>query len=215
LDCSSVDSTPLQVECGWAFSSVLTKTGDVFVFWPFKEEMLTRIAEKNAQFDRAGGKKVTVSGSDDVIPCVTWDLQMNPIRLPALPHLPELSDTGEAGDSDENIVLIQIAALDNNLVGLTNKGHVLKYSNLIDEASVVRGKWEYVRFSFWKFGPTNQFAINSCQTSARSKGCDTIQPSIPQKVRLWTTALIHLRRCKSRTSVLARLGSLNALFMLF
>jgi SCF-associated factor 1 len=125
---------------------VLTKAGDVFVFWPFKEDMLTRIAEKNAQFDREGGEKVTVAGSEDVIPCVTWDLQMNPIRLPALPPLPELSEDGEAGQSVEDIILIQIAALDNNLVGLTNNGHVLKYSNLVDESSVAGGKWEYVRF---------------------------------------------------------------------
>lgn len=105
--------------------------------------MLTQIAAKNAQFDREGGKKVKVAGSEDVIPCVTWDLHMDPIRLPNLPPLPEL---GEANESDENIVLTQIAALDNNLVGLTNKGHVLKYGNLVDETSAAGGQWEYVRF---------------------------------------------------------------------
>jgi SCF-associated factor 1 len=131
------------VECGWAFSSVLTKTGDVFVFWPFKGDMLRRIAETNETFDNEGDKKVTITGSEYVIPCVTWDLQMDPVRLPALPPLPELH-ANEVDESDEDVILIQIAALDNNLIGLTNKGHVLKHDNLVDEASVLRGHWEYV-----------------------------------------------------------------------
>jgi SCF-associated factor 1 len=144
LDCSSPDSTPLQVECGWAYTSILTKSGDIFVFWPFGDDMLTRITEKNAEFDRQGDKKVKV-GSEDVIPCITWDLQMDPVRLSSLPPLPELHNADGSEQTDEDIKLIQIAALDNNLIALTNKGHVLKHGNLSNKTDVRRGQWEYVR----------------------------------------------------------------------
>jgi SCF-associated factor 1 len=40
--------------------------------------------------------------------------------------------------------LIQIAAFDNNVVGLTNQGHVLKYGSLHSEVEVPNGRWEYV-----------------------------------------------------------------------
>ena len=35
LDCSFPETTPVQIECGWAFSTVLTKPGDVYAWWPF------------------------------------------------------------------------------------------------------------------------------------------------------------------------------------
>jgi len=40
--------------------------------------------------------------------------------------------------------LIKIAAFDNNLIGLTNEGHVLKFDSLSNEASSARGQWTYL-----------------------------------------------------------------------
>ena len=143
LDCSSPESTPLQIECGWAFSSILTKSGDVLIFWPFGGEMQVRIAAKNEEMDREGDKKAEVD-SEDFIPCVTWDLHMNPTRLPPLPQLPKLPEANKSEEPDSSVHLIQIAALDNNVVGLTDKGHVLKYHGLESETTALSGRWEYV-----------------------------------------------------------------------
>ena len=81
--------------------------------------------------------------NNHVIPCVTWGLDVVPTRLPAIPSLPELLDNGVEKGSDP-IVLIQIAAFENNVVGLTNQGHVLKYGSLHSEFGVPLGRWEYV-----------------------------------------------------------------------
>jgi SCF-associated factor 1 len=75
---------------------------------------------------------------DNVIPCSTWSLQMDPIMLPSLPSLPTLMEI------KDEIRLIKIAGFDNNLIGLTNQGHVLKFDSLRDEQSSSRGQWTYV-----------------------------------------------------------------------
>ena len=142
---NSPDSTPVQIECGWGFSSVLTKSGDVFVWWPFSGEMYNRIVRKNEGMDQGGDKKA-IASTDGVIPCATWDLEADPVRLPQLPPLPELLNTGNSENQDAATRLIQIAAFDAHLVGLTNKGHVLKFGALSNETTVSLGHWEYVSF---------------------------------------------------------------------
>ena len=84
------------MECGWHFSSILTKTGDVFVWFTNDGDMKTRITDKMREMDSAGDKKAHPT-EDGYIPCVTWDLELDPIRLPPLPALPELPDTGDSG----------------------------------------------------------------------------------------------------------------------
>jgi SCF-associated factor 1 len=93
--------------------------------------------------DQEGNQKARLS-DDGVIPCVTWNLQKDPVRLPAIPHLPELRNTGDSGRSDEETQLIQIAGGDQFIIGLTNKGHVLKFAELDDEITTSHGRWEYV-----------------------------------------------------------------------
>jgi SCF-associated factor 1 len=93
--------------------------------------------------DEEGNKRAHESGG--VVACVPWDLEMDPTRLPALPPLPDLANTGESQEDREPTQLIQIAGLDNCLVGLTNRGHVLKIDELRDDNSASRGHWEYVR----------------------------------------------------------------------
>ncbi|KAG6891190.1 hypothetical protein C0995_008442 [Termitomyces sp. Mi166 len=132
-------SKPLQIECGWSFSSVLTVSGEVFVWWPFSGETAERIAAVNAQMNRQGNMKASAL-ADNSIPCVTWDLKENPTRLPSIPSLPGLP----GGDSEKPIQLIQIAGLDAQIIGLTNKGHVLKFSSLRSKETSSAGSWQYL-----------------------------------------------------------------------
>ena len=68
---------------------------------------------------------------------------MDPTKLPALPDLPDLPATGPSGEERRKETrLIKIAACNNYLVGLTNKGHVLKLSGLGDEGYT--RIWRYV-----------------------------------------------------------------------
>ena len=129
---------PRQIECGWTFSALLTKSGDVFIWWPFTGGMLDVIDE---EMDRQSDNKVIEE--EGMIPCVTWDLAFEPTRLPAIPPLPDLLHTGRE-KSTGTTELIQIAAFDNHIIGLTNHGHVLKYGSLHDETGVTQGRWEYV-----------------------------------------------------------------------
>jgi len=141
LDCSNPDSTPVQVECGWGFSSVLTKAGDVFIWFPFETRM-EQIIESHDNTMNAQHNKAKAS-PDKVIPCSTWDLNIDPVRLPALPSLPTLAET------KEETKLVKIAGFDRSLVGLTNQGHVLTFSSLGNENLTSRGAWTYVRSNCW------------------------------------------------------------------
>ena len=98
---------------------------------------------KFEEMDRQGGKGAIPE--ENVIPCVVWDLDFEPTRLPAIPVLPDLLHTGRE-KSTEVTQLIQIAAFDNHIVGLTNHGHVLKYGALHNETGATHGRWDYVCF---------------------------------------------------------------------
>jgi len=100
------------------------------------------IEAKYEEMDRQGNTRA-IPTRENVIPCVTWDLDFEPTRLPAIPPLPDLLHTG-GEKSTEVTQLIQIAAFDNHIVGLTNHGHVLKYGSLHDETGVIRGRWDYL-----------------------------------------------------------------------
>ncbi|TFK51824.1 RCC1/BLIP-II [Heliocybe sulcata] len=145
LDKSVPEHTPAQIDCGWAFSCVLTQSGDVLIWWPFLDEMARIFDEKSEQMNQSGDKRAEAT-PEGTIPCVTWDMQSDPHRLPPIPsHLPELPHTG---DSEENrrkeIRLIKIAGGDNMIVGLTNKGHVLTLRGLNGPAELPQVRWEYL-----------------------------------------------------------------------
>lgn len=137
---------PRQIECGWSFSSLLTKYGDVFVWWPFAGGMGVVIEQKMREMNNEGDTKAHAT-EDGTIPCTTWDLDITPVRLPSIPILPELLNTGRPKTS-QITELVQIAAFDSHIVGLTNHGHVLKFGPLDDENHVSQGRWEYVRCPF-------------------------------------------------------------------
>ena len=143
LDCSSPETTPIQIECGWAFSTVLMRSGDVYAWWPFGGTFDDRYRATVAELDLDESTKAIVPDDGKVIPCHTWEMKKDPIKLPILPDLPDLSATGlPEEERKKETKLIKIAAFDNCLVGLTNKGHVLKMDGLTDEESVPI--WRYV-----------------------------------------------------------------------
>ncbi|KDQ26645.1 hypothetical protein PLEOSDRAFT_1043136 [Pleurotus ostreatus PC15] len=136
LDNDSPETSPLQVECGWNLTSVLTKSGDVLVWWPFGGPMKTLIDQKDDEIHSNGN--IVAPAVDGTILCAPWELSFNPKRLPRLPQLPDLSE--ESNESPPK--LIQIAALDSQIIGLTDQGHVVKFSSLVDEQ--VTGEWKYL-----------------------------------------------------------------------
>ncbi|KAH9941979.1 RCC1/BLIP-II [Amylocystis lapponica] len=129
LDKSSPETTPVQIECGWAFSSVLTQSGDVLVFWPFSGQINARIAAKDEELDQSHSPaaKAKVDRDDpNVIPCYSWTIDdIDPARLPPIPasRLPDLPGTGLSEESS---------------------GHVLKYGMLAGEDSYEHGSWEFL-----------------------------------------------------------------------
>ncbi|KAF9525324.1 regulator of chromosome condensation 1/beta-lactamase-inhibitor protein II [Crepidotus variabilis] len=141
------DFSPKQIECGWAFSALLTKFGDVFVWWPFDGEMGQAIQEGFRKMDEDEKSDTNAFPKDGMIPCASWALQdVAPTRLPSLPTLPKLVQSSSG--KEQTLQLIQIAAFENHLVGLTNQGHVLKFGDLEGEQAVIQGCWEYLpRFS--------------------------------------------------------------------
>lgn len=147
LDCTSPETTPIQAESGWSFCSILTQSGDVLVFWPFLGEVGRYCHEENVAMDERGDCQAYPT-ADHRIPCVGWPLRADPLRIPPIPELPELSHTGLSQEERSETTLIKIAAFDNHLIGLTNKGHVLKFGDLSNETSFDRRtRWQYVRSS--------------------------------------------------------------------
>jgi SCF-associated factor 1 len=143
LDCSSPETTPAQIECGWAFSTVLTKSGDVYAWWPFGDIFEPQYRRTMDELNLDESTKAIVPDNGTVIPCHTWEITRDPVKLPILPDLPDLPATGLSEEElKKETKLIKIAALDNFLVGLTNKGHVLKIDGLTDEDSIQ--VWRYV-----------------------------------------------------------------------
>ncbi|KAF8892149.1 regulator of chromosome condensation 1/beta-lactamase-inhibitor protein II [Infundibulicybe gibba] len=137
-------SIPLRVVCGWNFSCLLTKSGEIFVWWPFSGRMRDSIQRKNDEMDGQENMDAQANESEGTIPCCTWELKQDPTQLPPLPPLPllpPLSDEIPAQDGEMKI--IQVAALEAYLIGLTNHGHVLKFGPF-DETSLSRGSWQYL-----------------------------------------------------------------------
>ncbi|RPD64104.1 RCC1/BLIP-II [Lentinus tigrinus ALCF2SS1-7] len=154
-DRSSPETTPKQVESGWSFSSILTESGDVLVYWPFGGRLKMIADQKKEELDssdneelKAAAKARPTEVEPNVVPCYWWVLHgADPVQLPPIPveRLPALSRTGiSQEDRDKETKLVKIASLDNNILGLTNKGHVLRYGELYGEETYQAGRWEYL-----------------------------------------------------------------------
>ncbi|PFH46985.1 hypothetical protein AMATHDRAFT_153212 [Amanita thiersii Skay4041] len=131
---------PIQVECGWMFSCALVKSGDVFVWWPFSGTMEQRIQVQNREMNN--NPDTLAPQVDHTVPCAVWDLDVPPVRLPSLPHLPELEESLDGKVKETK--LIKIAGLDGHIIGLTNKGHVVKFRGVENETTAGAGHWTYL-----------------------------------------------------------------------
>ena len=148
------------------YSSVLTEMGDILVWFPFDRAIAGAIATKNEELDALpGGSKAMADLRNNVIPCITWELQKDPAKLPPIPtELPKLTTE----ENSEPAKVVKIAPFDRHLVALTQHGHVLKFDGLSDEASVARGAWIYVRDgSYLQVVCTDKTNHSSCLISAR------------------------------------------------
>ena len=115
----------------------------MYAWWPFGNPFEVQYQEAMTELDRDGSTMAIVPDDEAVIPCYTWELNKDPAKLPILPDLPELSATGlPEEERRKETKLIKIAAFNSCLVGLTNKGHVLKIDGLINKDSV--RAWRYV-----------------------------------------------------------------------
>ncbi|KAI0267009.1 hypothetical protein BC834DRAFT_969056 [Gloeopeniophorella convolvens] len=137
LDGKSPETTPLRIACGRCFAAILTHSGDVFVFWwmPSREA-------------RTRSKPPYVT-EDHRIFCVPGDLTYDPVRLPRIPRLPNLGGVQASEEPDaRETSIVEIAALATQLIALTNKGHVLKFRDLITHAPPDHAPWgwEYLEW---------------------------------------------------------------------
>jgi SCF-associated factor 1 len=123
LDCTSPESTPQLVQCGTGYTSVLTQSGDVLVWYPLDGDLQSKTNEHNLELDSEG---YLVSASSGAIYCDTWEVEATPIKLPSLPPLPDLSQPLEAEQIAPEAHLVQLSGTWNSLIGITNYGHILK-----------------------------------------------------------------------------------------
>ena len=121
----------------------------MYAWWPFEGAIEDRYRETMTELDKDESTKAVVPDDGTIIPCHTWGINKDPVKLPILPDLPDLHATGlPEEERRKETKLIKIAAFDNCLVGLTNKGHVLKIDGLTDEDSIQI--WRYVSENAWK-----------------------------------------------------------------
>ena len=126
LNHSSPETTPIQVECGPWYCAVLTGSGDVYAWWMYRGTFINLCLEAS--------RTAPVLDHEGVIPCRTREFEMDPIKLSALPGLPNLPATGlPEEERTKETRLIKIAACHDSLIGLTNKGHVLKLDGMGSE----------------------------------------------------------------------------------
>lgn len=188
-------SLPVQVECGWDFTAVLTQNGDVFVYWPrplvggvggTSGRLARQVYKRNNIFDNLRGPhkplaRAELDEENGVVKCYVWSVDCDAppeqehrqeqgqeqeqheveqeheeeqehgemlVKLPDLPlyDLPDLHVPTVEGQKEEGTRIIKLAGLDCQLIGLTNKGHVIRFRGLINEEAVATNgrKWEYV-----------------------------------------------------------------------
>ncbi|GAB1518091.1 hypothetical protein RhiTH_001150 [Rhizoctonia solani] len=146
LDGSWTGSTVVQVEAGWDVCTFLTETGAVFVVFPFHGSFPESLEEHRSQV----ATQPVVTQQAGQIPCVCMDVQHHPTKLPPIPNnLPALHQDALKPDAPPK--LVQIAAGDKFVVGLTDGGHVLKLDlPTYDESElgriITRGdlRWNYL-----------------------------------------------------------------------
>ena len=134
------DSTPIQVVCGHFFSAILTRSGEVYFIWPFDAYAMGAFRK---QYE-GSSTRFEIKGNS--ISCKTWKLKSELHKLREIGDLPELDQRHGSPGSKSPPKIISIAATDELLIGLTDKGHVLKI-NQFDSGKKTQIKdenWVYV-----------------------------------------------------------------------
>jgi len=167
--------TPVQVECGWMFSCVLVKSGAVYAWWPFSGSLRWEIASRDWEMDTYPDS--FAQGVEGVVQCAPWDTGLIPERLPPLPPLPVLSREGEGAEETK---LVKIAGLDEQIIGLTNKGHVLMFTGAPSGLAEAHGRWTYVSLPYTD--GTSSHRGRSYPNSAKLVPSENIQSSLILKV---------------------------------
>ncbi len=110
------------------------------MWWPFTGAIADEIRTER---DRLGETAIALA-EDGVIQCHTWAATADPVLLPSLPPLPDITNAGEDFKKYPPR-LIEIGGMDNQIVGLTNYGHVVKIGGLDDDEQSPRPtSWQYV-----------------------------------------------------------------------
>ena len=129
------NSTPVQIVCSNIHAATLTKSGNVYVWWP---KVLR------------GRLKITggVNPEFPIIPREYYSEESKDCyilhQLPALPMLPIIKQKGCITENEVSPKLIKIAAVRGGLLGLTDKGHVLMIDPGLTNDGPVISNWVYV-----------------------------------------------------------------------
>jgi len=115
------------------------KNGEVLVWWPSTGTLADALRDESERL----GETAKAPAENGVIQCHTWTATVDPVLLPSLPQLPDITS---AGDDFKKYPpqLIEIGGMDNQIVGLTNYGHVVKFDGLDHEASPRPREWQYL-----------------------------------------------------------------------
>ncbi|KAG9006088.1 hypothetical protein FRB94_000993 [Tulasnella sp. JGI-2019a] len=145
-------SKVVQVESGWTNVAMLTASGDVYVIGE-GDEFVDQLEAKLEELDALSDDDSSQARPDDdkVVPCTTMEISAAPLLLPEIPQdLPELTPEG---DDRVDTQIVRIAAGDEFLIGLTNKGHVLSI-NLRSPTGVPWLKNEFIQKRIgWVYRP--------------------------------------------------------------
>ncbi|PAV22793.1 RCC1 BLIP-II [Pyrrhoderma noxium] len=190
------DSTPIQVVCNFYYSAILTRSGDVYIVYPF-DEYVTKAHEKHCE---ESGTGLEIEGNR--ISCKTWKLKYELYKLREIGDLPEL-DQRHGSKSPSKI--ISIVAMYKFLIGLTDKGHVLKI-NQFDSSSKTRIKdenWVYIEKYYDPENPVTHIAgrrisshaIRATNLLAIRKSEDRVPSASPKSIAAGCTHAVVRGLC--------------------
>lgn len=143
----SPESTLIQLASGAQASVALMASGDVIIWNVFGRRAKTIVGRKMSRLGITDNLVDVHPTQDGVLPCVTFDATIPVYRIARIPTgLPELCESQRGMEPK----LVKIAPLAGRiLLGLTNKGHLLKFSweswRGEDGVIVLAGAWIYAR----------------------------------------------------------------------
>ena len=129
------NSTPVQIVCSDIHAAILTKSRNVYVWWPFKMRGVIKRFSRTSESTVITQKEINRE---------TARIRFGLHQLPALPMLPIIKQKGCITENEASPKLIKIAAVRGGLLGLTDKGHVLMIDPGPTNDRPEIGNWIYV-----------------------------------------------------------------------